>query len=313
MQINRLFEIVYLLLDRQCITAGELAAHFEVSVRTIYRDIETLSMAGIPLYAERGKKGGIRLMENYVLNKSVLSEKERNEILAALSGLAQTRAVDYSALQKLSAFFGQQNMAQSNWVLIDFSDWSNKKQEFLELLKDSILNRRILLFTYYSSAGEKTKRRVCPVQLWFKGKTWYLKAYCLEKKGMRTFRLTRMRDVAPTGESFEESLLKGEAKDTEMQGGNLSSGSSRMPLAFTLLIRKEMAFRVYDEFDEEEISETEDGDYLIRARYPLDSWVYGTILSYGDKARVVEPEFLRREIAGLGEKIRNINSEISER
>lgn len=327
MQINRLFEIVYLLLDRQCITAGELASHFEVSIRTIYRDVETLSMAGIPLYAERGKNGGIRLMENYVLNKSVLSEKESGEILAALNGLAQTKAGDYTALHKLSAFFGQQKSVQSNWVSIDFSDWSNKKQEFIEMLKDSILNRKVIHFIYYNSAGEKTKRRIYPLQLWFKGKAWYLKAYCLDRQDMRTFRLTRMRDVILTGETFDDTaILKKEAADENTvltseifqeelvlkEAEEKSVGmvnKARIPLSFTLLIRKEMAYRVYDEFDESEIEETKQGEYLIHASYPLDSWVYGTILSYGDKAKVLEPDSLRREIAALGEKIRKVNTE----
>lgn len=87
MQISRLFEIVYLLLDKKCITAQELADRFEVSARTIYRDIDTLSQAGIPVFASRGKGGGIRLMDNFILNKSVLSKEEQSSILSALHGM----------------------------------------------------------------------------------------------------------------------------------------------------------------------------------------------------------------------------------
>ena len=87
MQINRLFEMVHILLNKKNVTAKELAEHFEVSIRTVYRDIETLTFAGIPVYSSRGKNGGIRLLENYVLNKTLISQDEQNEILYALQSL----------------------------------------------------------------------------------------------------------------------------------------------------------------------------------------------------------------------------------
>ncbi|WOO36792.1 YafY family protein [Anaerocolumna sp. AGMB13020] len=317
MQISRLFEIVYILLDKKSITAGELAERFEVSVRTIYRDIESLSVAGIPIYAERGKNGGIRLMDNYILNKSVLSEQEKKEILAALNGLVQTRVADYSALNKLTSFFGTQSADESNWVSIDFSDWSGKKQAFLELLKTSILNCQVLTFSYYNSSGVQSDRTVYPVQLWFKARTWYLKAFCLDKKAYRTFRLTRIRNVGTTGETFHREELsmkadlaaiqadKKEIADTGIAG--YSEQIQGASVAFELWVQREMAYRVYDEFEEEEIRELENGDFLINGYYPMDNWVYGMILSFGDKAKVIRPDFLREEISAIGERIRERN------
>lgn len=118
MQISRLFEIVYLLLDKKCMTAQQLADRFEVSVRTIYRDIDTLSQASIPVYASRGKGGGIRLTDNFVLNKSVLSEEEQNSILSALYGMnAMQPGQTGEVLEKLSALFGGR---QYDWIEIDF-------------------------------------------------------------------------------------------------------------------------------------------------------------------------------------------------
>lgn len=108
MQINRLFEIVYILLDKKNVTAKELGERFNVSTRTIYRDIETLSGAGIPVYMSKGKGGGVRLLDHFVLNKSMLSESEQSEILTALSALQSVgQAEAQTALSKLSGIFGK--------------------------------------------------------------------------------------------------------------------------------------------------------------------------------------------------------------
>jgi len=113
MQINRLLEIVYILLNQKNTTAKQLAERFSVSQRTIYRDIDALSLAGIPVYTEKGKGGGISLLPEFVLSKSILSDKEQNEILSSLQGLTNMGTVDSDhALQKLSAVFSK---SVTNW------------------------------------------------------------------------------------------------------------------------------------------------------------------------------------------------------
>lgn len=124
MQESRLFKIVYYLLDKGKVTAPELAEKFEVSTRTIYRDIDALSGAGIPIYAETGRNGGIYLMNGFVLDKVVLSEEEKQEILTALQSINTIQSVNNSqTLQKLSAMF---NINSENWLEVDFSRWGNK-------------------------------------------------------------------------------------------------------------------------------------------------------------------------------------------
>ena len=119
MQINRLFQIIYKLLDKKSLTAKELAEQLDVSVRTIYRDVEALSLAGIPVYTEQGKGGGISLLPDFVLNKSILNEWEQDEILSALSGLSAVKTLETErVLQRLSTFF---NKAVVNWIDVDFS------------------------------------------------------------------------------------------------------------------------------------------------------------------------------------------------
>ena len=150
MQVNnRLFEIVYILMQKKKTTAKELADRFEVSTRTIYRDIETLSGANIPIYASKGKDGGIGLLDEYVLNKTILSEEEQNQILFALQGMKKVKGQDEKdILEKLSILF---NKKINDWIKIDFSNWGNIQEERFDIIKSAILNKQLVQFTYYKS------------------------------------------------------------------------------------------------------------------------------------------------------------------
>ncbi len=245
MQINRLFEIIYILLNKKSITAKELADRFEVSVRTIYRDIDTLSSAGIPIYASQGKGGGISLLDDYVLDKSVLSEREQNEILYALQSLSITQAPETSRiLAKLSSLF---NKNRTNWIEVDFSPWGSDEKRTCQftLIKDAILSLRIIEFNYVSSSGEKSIRRVEPVKLIFKVNAWYLQAFCLTRKTYRTFKITRMSDVLMTPEFFSERDFEGFKENNQVQ---------KTQIDVCLNISAEGAYRIYDEFDEKDIT-----------------------------------------------------------
>jgi predicted DNA-binding transcriptional regulator YafY len=175
---NRLFQMVYLLLEKRSMTASELAKHFEVSVRTIYRDIDILSAAGIPVYTTQGKGGGISIQENFVLNKSLISEQEQKQILMALQGINIVDAENTSALlSKLSGVFQKQNI---NWIEVDFSDWikNDVSDSVFDRLKNAIFQSRKVSFIYYSGKGEAAKRVVEPLKLVFKNKDWFLYGYC---------------------------------------------------------------------------------------------------------------------------------------
>lgn len=188
MQINRLFEIVYILLEKMKITARELADKFEVSTRTIYRDIEILSAAKIPVYANKGKGGGISILDDYVLNKSLLSEEEQNQILFALQSIEKiSNQEGKSILEKMGAIF---NKSKTNWIEVDFSDWGTmgEQDQTFNLIKKAILKQNRLEFIYYNSYGEEKKRQVEPLQIYFKDKAWYLKAYCKEREDYRLFK-----------------------------------------------------------------------------------------------------------------------------
>lgn len=295
--LNRLLSIIYILMNKGTVTAKELARRFEVSVRTIYRDVETLSMAGIPVYTKQGKNGGICLTEQFVLDKLLVSKEEQQQILAALTSLQETGAQEErETLRKLGEFFKTE---PSNWVSIDFSDWSGRRKELFEQIKEAVLNRRVMQFDYYGQYGEMTSRCVEPLQLIFKDYTWYLRAFCRTRQAMRLFKVLRMKRVYVLPETFEpvkEPVILPE--DEKMMI------SEAIQPEIILWIDKKEAYRIYDRFEENEITVLSDGNFEIRLRCILDDWIYGMILSFGPSAKVLSPERVKTEI---GRRIAEMN------
>ncbi|GAA0084602.1 YafY family protein [Clostridium sp. CTA-7] len=287
MKINRLFEILYILLDKKNITAKELSEHFEVSQRTIYRDIEKLSQSGIPIYMSKGKGGGISLLSNFVLNKAILSEEEKREIIAAMQGLSAINENEFNgALSKLSTFLGGNN---ENWIEVDFSNWdkNNDLGEKFATIKSSIINKNLLSFKYFGANGESLNRIVEPLKLVFKGQGWYLYGYCRERKDNRFFKLTRINNLNILSENFiratPNKVLIGEDKEYVSALINLK-----------LKINKKVAFRVYDEFTN--YSFDENGDFIVNLKLSKGELSFGYIMSFGENVEVIEPEYVRAEL-----------------
>lgn len=305
--LERLISIIYILMNKGTVTAGELAARFEVSTRTIYRDIEALSIAGIPVYCKKGKNGGISLTEEFVLNKLLITKEEQQEILAALVGLQETEVSggnkEQEILKKLGDFFREEPVP---WVNIDLSDWSGLRKQMYEDIKRAILTRHVIEFDYYGQNRPMSHRVVEPVQLQFKEYTWYLRAYCRERKDFRTFKLFRMQRLKVQEEMFapkKEHLDKAADNNTKSAETNGSSvveprlyEQEFQVTSLTLWIDKKEAYRVYDRFDESELEQLPDGNFLVRCACPLDEWVYSLILWFGPSAKVLEPEFIRTEV-----------------
>lgn len=294
MQVNnRLFEIVYILIQKKKVTAKELANRFEVSTRTIYRDIEILSRANIPVYATKGKDGGIGILDEYVLNKTILTEEEQNQILFALQGMKKVAGQDEKdTLRKLSRLF---NKKVDDWIRIDFSNWGkdNEKEKRFNMIKTAILNKNQIEFVYYNSNGEKSQRTVEPLQVWFKDKSWYLIAYCKMKQDYRIFKIARIKEIKILEEHFKR----------ELQQENKKEEYKFKTVTLELEISKKMAYRVYDEFEDSEINKKDDGSFIINVEYPENEWVYGYILSFGEYVKVLSPERVKRTIKDKIEKI----------
>lgn len=300
MQLNRLFEIVYLLLERQNVTAAELAERFEVSTRTVYRDLDTLSGAGIPVYAAKGRGGGIRLLPGFVLDRSLLSEKEQDEILSSLQGMQATQAMPGG--QVLSRLSGLFRRASVEWVDVDFSPWGSgeAEREGFGLLKAGILESYVTRFDYYGANGEKSTRCVEPMMLRFKDRHWYLQAYCLQRREYRTFRISRMENICLTQERF--ARREGPPPLDQM------ALATHRALALELCFSLEAAYRVFDEFSRDEIHQNSDGSLTVHAHCLDDSWIYGFLLSFGDDVTVISPACVRETMCAMAERIRRLYS-----
>lgn len=292
MKTDRLFEIVYILLNKNNVTAKQLADRFDVSIRTIYRDIETLSSAGIPVYMTRGKGGGISVLENFILNKSLLTENEQDEILFALQGF---NALDLNnssnTLAKLSDLF---KTKVTNWIDVDFSHWGGgetEKQKF-NLIKNAIITKNIITFDYYAPYNEKLNRKVEPLQILFKEKSWYLKSYCTQKLDYRIFKIARMQNIELTDQSFERLLP--DIKDTTF----LDTSLTKVKLLFDNIVLG----RVFDEIDQNSIILNNNNTATVEIDCPIDEWIYSYIFSYCGSVEVLEPSWLREEVKNRLEK-----------
>ena len=293
MKDNRLFRILYYILEKGKVTANELADKFEVSVRTIYRDIDSISSAGIPIYALQGKGGGIEIAEDFVLSKSLLSENEKQQIMSALQGLDNTTIQrENELLTKLSALFKMKN---TSWIEVDFNNWQNNKmyKKSFDDIKSAILSKNIISFTYFSSNEKETDRSVKPVRLLFKSQDWYLYALCLLRNDFRYFKLSRIKNLEIHTEKFDDNF-----EDVILKKETPHENTVNIKVKFD----RKVAFRVYDELNGE-ITEDNDGNLYSEIEIPNDYNLYNYIFSFGDGVEVLEPKEIRMQIKEMINKM----------
>ncbi len=293
--VSRLFQIVYLLMENDRMSAKDLSERLEVSVRTINRDMEKLSEARIPIYSSRGREGGFSLLPDFVLNKKVLSEEEKSGILSSMR-LMGTVAYDdeKEALQRLEEFFGK---ASQDWIEIDLDNWGEgyfDRERFM-LIKEAVLSRKKLEFDY-SKRDDVSHRKVCPYKLVFRAQAWYIYGFCEERQDFRYFKFHRIRNLKVIDERFE--MLKVPRQEVHYVEPQEPSFVARVA------IDKSMAYRAFDELNPEGVIEEKDR-FVFTIGEARESWLINYVLSYGDKAEILSPKESRDRI---GEMIRNMNS-----
>lgn len=300
LQESRLFRILYYLLDKGHATAPELAKKFEVSVRTIYRDVDAISNAGIPIYVTTGRNGGIQFLDDYVLDKSFFSDSEKLEIL---SGLQSLSAVQYpevdTVLKKLGAIF---QIGLTDWIDVDFSRWGSvaeNENRLFRQLKRAILENREITFDYYNTTGDSGQRNVYPHKLVYKDRAWYLYAFCLSRNENRLFRLSRIKNLVLTDIHFERKTdiyQNHSVFPTPKEIGNLID----LELEFTL----DVGYRLFDTLDETAIIKHENG-YTVKLTLPENNWLYDFLMSFGDKVTIIRPKSIRQILKTKHEAARN--------
>jgi predicted DNA-binding transcriptional regulator YafY len=304
MRIDRLLAITVILLNRDRITARELAAKFEVSVRTIYRDLETIDQAGIPIMSFSGNRGGYGIMDTFRIDRQYLTFEDIVSLVSTLRGVNNTlenRELDL-ALEKILNLVPAGKTAEfkriSEQILVDLIPlgYTQRQKIRIKTVHQAIHEQKILEFEYYNYQGEKTRRRVEPMTLIFKGYAWYLFAFCHLRTDYRLFRLSRIQSLSLGPETFER------------RNKSYKDIFTLDPDSFTLIHLKlrflpQVRVQVEDFFEPDQIHIEKVGTLLVETDFPEDPWILTFLLGYGDCVQVLEPVSVREQLLEKAKKI----------
>lgn len=295
MKIDRLIGILAVLLQKERVTAPWLAERFEVSRRTISRDVETLCQAGIPIVTTQGKNGGISIMEGYRMDRTLLTSKDMEAVLAGLRSLdSVSKASRYRQLMEKLMPGESQISAAGGHIQIDLSGWYRSTlAPKIELIQDAIEESRRITFTYVSSRGE-SRRCIEPGLLVFQWAAWYVWGFCLDKKEFRLFKLNRISDLKCTKEHFTPGPVPPPKLSTEQV--------FPQNIQVKALFEAEAAWRLLEEFGPDSFAEQSDGRLLFSFGFSDRENLFGWLLSFGEQVELLEPEELRQEFAGILER-----------
>lgn len=289
MKIDRMIGILSVLLQKDMVTAVELAEKFEVSRRTINRDIEGLSQAGVPVYTRQGQGGGISIMDNYKLNRTLMTSKEMQAILAGLRSLDSVSGNNQygQLMEKLQA--GSTDFVSGNQsILIDLSSWYKESlAPKIALLQTAIEKHLCVRFQYYSPKGD-SRRMIEPYYLIFKWTSWYIWGYCKERCNFRMFKLNRLERMELTQVSIEER---------QVPLPDLSNERIFPPkVKVKALFSQEVKWRLIEEFGLDCFTAEQDGRLLFEADYADEESLISWLLTFGRQAELFEPEALRESL-----------------
>jgi len=292
MKIDRLLSILILLLKKEKVTAPELAAYFETSLRTIYRDMEALSLAGIPLCSEQGSGGGYSLMPGFTLDRQVLKV---DEMLALMAGLKGLQGLDEDkhirqTYEKVQALAPQER----DTLEIDFFGWDegNHLQTMVRMLRKAISQNQLVGFHYTNLQGISVYRETEPHKLFFRGSHWYLLAWCRLRSDFRFFRISRMEKLSLLPKTFTPRETDSSKDNWPLSG----PGNPHPPSNIHLRIKKEGWLKARDFFSEDNIILQQEDYMEVKVPFPVDEWLYSYLLGYGSSLRVLDPPELRQEL-----------------
>ena len=302
MKIDRLIGILSVLLQEEKTTAPELAERFEVSKRTINRDIEDLCRAGIPIRTTQGSGGGISIMDGYRMDRTILTSKDMQMILVGLRSLDSVSGSSYygQLMEKIQAG-SSAFVSGRDSILIDLSSWYRESlAPKIEIIQDAIGDRHLLKFRYYAPTGE-SERMVEPYYLVFRWSSWYLWGWCRDRKDLRLFKLNRMDKVRKTEKSFEcrEVVMPDLSNEKIFPGG----------VKVKALFSPDVKWRLVVEFGPKCFAENDDGRLLFTADYTDVENLVTWIMTFGDKAEVLEPKEAREKIARMARNMATIYKE----
>jgi predicted DNA-binding transcriptional regulator YafY len=300
-KLDRLVSIITMLLRRERVQAKELADLFEVSVRTILRDIDAIDLSGIPIVTYQGAGGGIGIAAGYRLDRSVLTNDEMAALIMGLKGMAASLGDPKLGilLDKLmntipAAQIDVINLKASQ-VVIDMTPWggNSRLKGALELLRSAIENRREVSFLYVDSDSRKTERHVQPYTLILKGQSWYLYGWCTLRESLRLFKVIRARDIRMLEISFEP-MPRDQWPAPPFDSGDDTEYPANLLLAFDAAAEN----AVLEWFGDADF-ESAGGRIIVRTWMPENNWLYSFLLSFGPALEVLEPKHIRNILASI--------------
>ena len=289
--MDRLIGILSILLQREKVTAPELAEQFEVSRRTIQRDIEALCRAGIPLSTAQGAGGGISILEGYRVDRTVLTGPEMQAILAGLRSLDSVSGTRRYAwlMEKLSAGTGGLVPGGAH-MLIDLSSWyKTSLPPKIELIQRAVEQHHTICFIYFSPKGESV-RTVEPYYLVFHWSTWYVWGWCQMRRDFRLFKLNRMTDLTSGGPFVPRCAPLPDLAPERVFPVNYQ---------VTVLFDPACRWRLVEEYGADRFTVEPDGRLRFTGGFPDANSVLSWVLTFGDKAELLEPEELREQLGHL--------------
>jgi len=297
MKIDRLISIIMILLDKKRIGAQELADMFEVSKRTIYRDMDTINMAGIPVCGASGVGGGFEIMPNYKMDKKVFSTADLSAILMGLSSLSHMIRGDelVNALAKVKSFIPAERAKdielKANQIHIDLSPWMGSRniQPCLDVIKTALQENRLLSFEYADRHGNTTTRKAEPYQLVLKSGRWYWQGYCHKRNDFRLFRLSRISNL-----KIEEEVFT--PRDYEKPQLDYSDILAARQTKIKIRIHNSVMDRVRDYCPDEQFTPDGDEHQIVSFPFLENEYYYNILFSFGDKCECLEPLPIRAEM-----------------
>lgn len=292
MKLERLISMIYMLLNNEILSASELADKYSVSQRTIYRDIETICAAGIPVVSYQGVNGGYGIMEEYKMDRSLLGSYDVDSLVTVLQSMS-TVFQDERASETIRRLKTIQSGQQGS-LSLDISGRAIYRKS-LQLLRDSITDRKVVRFLYISLKNERMERTVEPIQLMYKNDLWYLYGYCRSRMDYREFRLSRMEELKSTDQHYADKH-KPYAGREDLD----SARSDTKRVTVVIRISATSLARALDKLHLAEKIYHEDGSLTVRFQADersLTRWLPHLILGFGEDAEVIEPPRLREHMA----------------
>lgn len=296
MKLERLLAILFVLLEQKQISATRLAEMFEVSTRTIYRDIDSLTLAGFPIITNLGSKGGIALLDTYKVNKSFFSSKEITNLLIGLQSLETTLSqkefmpVLAKVKNLIPANQYQEIENKMNEIVITFDTWSKNREEktIFNQVRQAIGEHRFITFDYDDRNQKSSSRKIEPYQLTLKS-SWYLQGFCTLRNDFRIFRLSRMTNIQISQEHFQPRPFTSYLL-------NHDSWIDPNRIDIELIAHKQCIEALLQYCEKDEITPI-DKDYVrAQFRFAPDDYGYAFLMSLGSQCECIRPDFVRQEL-----------------